>query len=70
MKYQQALCIVAGLLPLIVVISLDVAVGEFVLFKNYISDLGVGTYASMFNASLAVTIKLTTEKLIYSACIL
>lgn len=52
MKFQQVLCIIAGLLPLVVIVSLD-AVSDFVLFNNYISDLGVGQNAALFNASLA-----------------
>ena len=53
MRYQQILCIVAGLLPLVVVLLLSV-VSDFVLFENFISDLGIGMYALVFNATLII----------------
>ena len=54
MKYQQILCIIAGLLPLAVIIILSAASVNFVLFADFISDLGVGDYALIFNATLVV----------------
>src|SRR3989338_9979399 len=54
MKYQQILCIMAGLLPLTVIVILSATSTEFVLFKDFISKLGVGQYAIIFNSTLIV----------------
>ncbi len=54
MKYQQILCILAGLLPLAVILVLSAASSDFVLFRNFISDLGVSEHAMVFNATLVV----------------
>lgn len=55
MKYQSVLCIVAGLLPLVIITALSFVVVSFSLFRNYISDLGVSQYALIFNSSLVVS---------------
>lgn len=52
MKYQQVLCIVAGLLPLAAITGLSFVVPGFSLSSSYISDLGVSPFGMFFNVSL------------------
>lgn len=52
MRYQSILCAVAGLMPLTVITGLSLLDKDFTLFADYISDLGAGGYAVIFNASL------------------
>ncbi len=52
MKYQQILCIIAGLLPLAVIVSLSAISNNFTLFGSFLSDLGTGEYALIFNFAL------------------
>ena|SRR3989338_2653548 len=52
-RLMNSVCIIAGLLPLAVIIALSTA-GDFVLFGDFISELGVGEHALVFNASLIV----------------
>ena len=54
MRYYAALCVVAGLLPLVVITVLSFLAKDFILFESYISDLGVSDYAIVFNASLVI----------------
>ncbi|KKU14256.1 MAG: hypothetical protein UX22_C0030G0004 [Candidatus Jorgensenbacteria bacterium GW2011_GWA2_45_9] len=54
MRYYAALCVVAGLLPLAVITVLSHMVKDFILFESYISDLGVSSYAIVFNSSLVI----------------
>lgn len=55
MRYQRTLCIIAGLLPLIVIVLLSITTGtDFILFNNFLSDLGVGQHAAVFNTTLIV----------------
>ena len=53
LTYQQILCIIAGLLPLAVILLLSAA-GDVVLFGEFISKLGVGQHALVFNSTLMV----------------
>lgn len=43
---------VAGALPLSAILVLSLLTNGFVLFRNYLSDLGVGSYGFAFNLSL------------------
>lgn len=65
MRYQSALCIIAGLLPLAVITALSLFADGFVLFSNYISELGVGGYAFLFNTSLIVAALLVVPFVFY-----
>lgn len=53
MKYESVLFVAAGLLPLVVITGLSLTT-SFVPFNDYISILGTGDYAALFNASLIV----------------
>ncbi len=54
MRYYSVLCTIAGLLPLVVITALSFLAKDFILFENYISDLGVSNYAVVFNSSLVI----------------
>lgn len=54
MRYYSVLCTIAGLLPLVVITVLSFLAKDFILFENYISDLGVSNYAVVFNSSLVI----------------
>ena len=54
MRYYSLLCVVAGLLPLAVITGLSAMNKGFVLFGDYISGLGIGQYAILFNGSLVL----------------
>lgn len=66
MRYQSALCMVAGLMPLVVITALSSLTSGFVLFRDYISALGVGEYATVFNGSLIVAAVLVIPFVIYT----
>src|SRR3989338_3652370 len=51
---KASLCIVAGFLPLITITALSFLDGNFSLFSDYVSKLGVGQYGVIFNASLVI----------------
>lgn len=66
MKYQPALCVIAGLLPLAVITALSFLTSGFALFVDYISVLGVGEYAALFNTSLIVAAILVVPFVFYT----
>ncbi len=47
--------LISGLLPLIVILSLSLATKDYMLFRDYISVLGVKEFAVNFNAALVVS---------------
>ena len=53
-KLDKLLCIIAGLLPLAVITLLAAIDPNFILFSDYLSKLGTGQYAIVFNCSLVV----------------
>ena len=50
----SALCIIAGLLPLAIILAASFMT-NFMLFGDYISKVGVGTLAVAFNSSLVLS---------------
>ena len=48
----SVLCMIAGALPLAAIIAMSILTKDFVLFRDYLSDLGVGSYGFVFNLSL------------------
>ncbi|MEK6837101.1 MAG: DUF998 domain-containing protein [Nanoarchaeota archaeon] len=55
MKYYQITAIFASVLAITTIVILSLLAKEFVLFNNYISDLGISEYAMIFNAALVVS---------------
>lgn len=65
MKYYSLLCIIAGVFPLAVIAVLSILDNNFFIFKDYISKLGIGEYAVLFNSTLVTAAILVVPFVFY-----